>query len=66
MKKEIFIIVVYLLNKNLNNIFFDLIFIIWYSKLNRFFGLLELLFEKILYRRSILVILEDIEIILGF
>lgn len=65
MKKETFTTVVHLLNKNLNNIFSDLTFIIWYSKLNKPPGLPELLSEKILHRRSTLVTLEDTEIISG-
>jgi hypothetical protein len=39
--------------KDLNNIFSDLTFVIWYFRLNKPSGLPELFYKKILYCKSI-------------
>lgn len=58
-EEKTFTIVVHLLNKDLNNTFSDLTFVIKCIKLNKLSGLPELSSEKILHGRNTLGTLED-------
>ena len=58
-EKKKFTMVAHLLNKDLNSIFSDLTFAVWYVKWNKPSGLPEIFSEKISHCKSTLKTLED-------